>query len=412
MGAALWITLAGLAAFGLPACADDPSSDGGADAPTTEASTAAPDDTPALALTDMELDLESPIALTEVPGTTSVLIAERAGRVREAVVSEGGLELVDDPVIDITSEVGDAEGERGLLGIAVDPDGATLYASYTAAEDGASTLDAYPLGGSAGSLQASVDDRRELLSVQQPFPNHNGGHVEFGPDELIYLGLGDGGSSGDPEGRAQDRTTLLGKILRLDPHRDDEIAAADNPFESASADGEERPEIWLTGVRNPWGFSFDRATGDLWIADVGQDTYEEINVLRATGGGGGGGANLGWDLYEGDAAFDDADPAPGAASEGPFTEPIFTYGRDRGCSITGGVVYRGTAVPDLVGSYLFADYCIPGLRGLAGVADDSADPVELDLDQELTTIVGFGEDGGGEVYVLSIDSGVYRIEAP
>ncbi len=387
---------------------EDRSSSTTAPAPSSTAEVVESTDAPQVELVRTGVELHNPIALEVVPDSSSVLIATKQGLVHEAIATDGDLEVIDEPVLDLTGLVGEAEGEQGLLGLAVHPDGDRLYASYTASgDDGASRLDRYELTGTPGALTASLDSRVNLLDVEQPYENHNGGHVTFGPDGMLYLGLGDGGSGGDPEGNAQDRSSLLGKILRLDPDATgpDDVAAEGNPFRADGDDGSTgRPEIWLTGVRNPWRFGFDRATGDLWIADVGQDRFEEIHVLRAADGAGRG-ANLGWDLYEGNEPFDEPDPAPGAASAGPFAEPVFSYPRDEGCSITGGVVYRGTAVPELDGTYLFADHCTPGLRAIR-----VGDTVEsLRLGDDLDSAVSFSEDAEGEVYAVSLWSGIYRL---
>jgi glucose/arabinose dehydrogenase len=353
------------------------------------------------------LDVDAPTALVAVPGTTSLLVAERAGRIVEAV-PEGATGLrVAGTVLDLRDRVGSTSGERGLLGLAVAPDGEHVYVSYTGAASGESLLDEYPLGGDAGALDAPPDGRRNLLEVEQPFPNHNGGHVVVGPDDMLYLGLGDGGSGGDPGGRAQDPTTLLGKLVRLDPDGET-VVPSDNPFVGDDPLGA-RDEIYATGLRNPWRFSFDPTTGDLWVADVGQNRFEEINHVPAAEGqrsGAGAGANFGWDLFEGSEPFDDADPA-GAASEGRFVEPLLTYGRDRGCSITGGPVYRGSGIAGLDGAYLFSDFCAPGVRAL--LRDEADSLVERSLTDGPGGVVGFGEDAGGEVYVLSLDEGVSRL---
>ena len=399
---------ASLALLGAACSTGDRSSSTTASTPPSTAAVVESDTAPPVELVRTGVELHQPIALEVVPGTSSVLIATKQGLVHEAIAVDGDLEVIDEPVLDLTDLVGEAEGEQGLLGLAVHPDGDRIYASYTASGDGgASRLDRYELTGTPGSLAASIDSRVNLLDVEQPYENHNGGHVTFGPDGMLYLGLGDGGSGGDPEGNAQDRSSLLGKILRLDPDATgpDDVAADGNPFSLDGDDASEgRPEIWSTGARNPWRFSFDRMTGDLWIADVGQDRYEEIDLLPADEGAGRG-ANLGWDLYEGDEPFDEPDPAPGAASAGPFVQPVFTYARDEGCSITGGVVYRGSAIPELDGAYLFADHCTPGLRAIR-----VGDTVEsLRLGDDLESAVSFSEGADGEVYAISLWSGIFRL---
>lgn len=402
------LALTAAAALAMAGCADD---DPTASAPTgtspTTSAEGAGDEAsgaePQVQLVDTGLRVDEPIALVPAPEGAVLFVAARAGEVLAVEPGGDGLEPVGEPVIDLTELVGSTEGERGLLGLAVAPDGEHLYASYTAAEDGASQVDEFSLRDEDGSWVADPESRRNLVDVDQPFANHNGGHLEFGPDGMLYLGLGDGGSGGDPGGRAQDPTTLLGKMLRLDPTLDPPVPD-DNPFVGDDELGA-LDEIWATGLRNPWRFSFDPATGDLWIADVGQNTTEEVNQLRAADGGGRG-ANLGWDLFEGDEPFDDADPAPGAASEGPFVQPVFTYGRDQGCSVTGGVVYRGSALPQLDGAYLFGDLCTPGVQALrVGDAAGSVSGVSDGPGQ----VVGFGTDRDGEVYVLSLSEGVFQL---
>lgn len=389
-------------------CTDDgastsASSDGSASTTTTSTPTTVIDVEPVLVPTG--LDVDQPIALVAAPEGDVLFVAARAGQVLAVEPDGDRLEAAGEPVLDLTELVGSTEGERGLLGLAVAPDGEHLYASYTEASRGDSRVDEFELRADGDSWRADRDSRRTLVEVEQPFSNHNGGHIEFGPDGMLYLGLGDGGAADDPGGRAQDPSDLLGKMVRLDPEADPPIPA-DNPFVGDDA-LDARDEIWATGLRNPWRFTFDRETGDLWVADVGQNLFEEINRLRADEGNGKG-ANFGWDLFEGDQPFEAADPAPGAASEGPFVEPVFTYGRDRGCSVTGGVVYRGSELPDLVGTYLFADLCSAGVRGLVADGDGVAEAEVVDGPDQ---VVSFGQDRDGEVYVLSITEGISRLRA-
>jgi glucose/arabinose dehydrogenase len=237
-----------------------------------------------------------------------------------------------------------------------------------------------------------------VLLVEQPYTNHHGGHLLFGPDGYLYIGLGDGGSKGDPENRAQDEGTLLGKMLRIDVNRRDEGRAyaipPDNPW--AGKPGA-RPEIWAKGLRNPWRYSFDRETGDLWIADVGQDHWEEIDVQPAASRGG---ENYGWRLMEGSHCYEpkrDCD-------DGSLVKPIYEYSHFQGCSITGGALYRGRALPALCGRYLFADWC----EGKVWALDPATRSAEQILKgQRLGNITSFGEDLAGELYL--IDGGGGRI---
>ncbi len=369
---------------------------------------------PAIELVDTGLELDAPIAMAALPGSDLLLVAEREGVVRAVAPSGTGsdLEVVGDPVIDVRELVGSTDGERGLLGLATDASGDLVYLSYTEASEGASRVDEYRLDRPAeGAPRAVPSSRRELLAVPQPFSNHNGGHVALAPDGTLMLGLGDGGSADDPGGRAQDPDTLLGKMVRIDP-------AVDN-----SDGGNTGAEIHAIGVRNPWRFSFDRETDDLWVADVGQNRFEEVTVLArpadssadAPGSStvAGEGSNLGWDLFEGDEAFDGADPDQ-RTSDGPFADPIFTYDRDAGCSITGGVVYRGAEIPALDGWYLFGDFCDPAIprcaRPRTPPTPTSAFSA-VDLGVELGGTVSFAEDQQGEVYVLSLDGSVARLAA-
>lgn len=362
-------------------------------------------------LEKLDVDLDSPIAAIPGPTDDSMIVAERGGTVR-LLTFDGADASLSDPIVDISDEVS-TESERGLLGVALIPNSSRLFISYTSAGDGTSRLDAFDVEDSdAGHLKVDQDTRRNLLSVDQPFPNHNGGDIAIGSDGMLYMGLGDGGGAGDPHGNAQNRSTLLGKILRLDPEASgpDDLAASGNP--AFGPNGSES-EIWLTGVRNPWRFTFDSLTGDLWIGDVGQNKWEEIDLLTKASGLGKG-ANLGWDLFEGTEKFDESDPAPGAASDGPFVEPVYTYSHGPGCSITGGVVYRGEKIPTLQGTYLFSDYCDGTIRGLRtdGTAKEDSKFTAIDLGAKLSQVVSFATDAEGETYVLSLDQGMFRIVAP
>ncbi len=352
--------------------------------------------------------VDLPTALAVRPGSPDLYVAEQAGRVRRIDVTppprgstrSTRYELVRTPVLDLGDEMVD-DGERGLLGLAFSGDGRTLYVHYSARPDGGTLLVAYGMG---DDDRVELDSRRELLALDQPAPNHNGGQLAVGPDGYLYMGLGDGGGAGDPHGNAQDPDSLLGKILRIDPEAPGPGGApysspAGNPF----AVGGGRPEIWLYGVRNPWRFSFDRATGDLWVADVGQDRWEEIDLLPAAAGfDAGRGANLGWDRLEGTHRFEGSPP------EGAVP-PVFEYSHNEGCSVTGGYVYRGAEIPALVGAYVFGDYCAPGLRGI--VVRDGTTVAQGRWELGLEGVSSLGEGPDGELYVLSAGSGVARIVA-
>jgi len=351
--------------------------------------------------------LEEPIALAVRAGSPDLYIAEKAGRVRRVEVDEPtsagddpDRDLLRTPVLDLSNEVIN-DNEQGLLGLAFSSDGRRMYLDYTRQPDGATVVVEYELGDGTDLDESS---RRELLVVPQPFSNHNGGQLVIGPDGYLYIGLGDGGGSGDPEGHGQDPTTLLGSILRIDPEGAVDggppyAIPAGNPF----ADGEGGlPETWLYGVRNPWRFTFDRATGDLWVADVGQDAFEEIDRLPATSGfDAGRGDNLGWNEMEGTHPYDGGSNPPGGVL------PLHEYGRDLGCSITGGYVYRGNAIPALQGTYLYADYCSSGIRGLQTDQGQVIDERTWDL--PTAQAYSFGQDDDGELYVLLADGRLLRL---
>lgn len=338
-------------------------------------------------------ELDRPIALAVRPGAGDLWVAERDGRVRT---------LAGDLVLDITDLVG-TEGEGGLLGLTFLADGDRMVVSYTDRR-GDSVVADYRLVGD----EADPATERVLLRVDQPYSNHNGGQVTLGPDGYLYIGLGDGGSGGDPQGNGQDTTTLLGSILRIDPGQQSGESAYDVPPDNPFADGAEgRPEIWLWGVRNPWRFSFDRANGDLWIGDVGQNAIEEIDHLPADGGPAGRGLNLGWRVYEGNEVFD-----PEAAPPADAVFPIFTYTHDQGrCSVTGGHVYRGAAIPDLDGVYVFGDYCSGELLGLQEVTEGVL-VSNLVTDRSAGNLISFGEDADGELHILAADGSIYRLDGP
>ena len=328
--------------------------------------------------------LDEPIALAVRPGDDALYIAERSGFVR--VVRDG--EVDRSPLLDISGEISTG-GERGLLGIAFSQDGDELYVSYTN-DSGDSRVDAYPFDNGA----LDVADRRELLGVEQPFPNHNGGNVVVGRDGMLYVGLGDGGAGGDPHANGQDPGTLLGKMLRLDPA--DGAAPPDNPFVDRD---EVRPEIFALGLRNPWRFSFDRQTGDLWIGDVGQNSIEEVSVTRA---GQSAGRNFGWNVFEGSQPYKGNKPPPGNVF------PVIEYPTgEQGCAVTGGYVYRGSAIPELRGAYLYSDYCGGFVRAARVEGTKVTDEADLGLPVE--QVASFGEDGEGELYVLSLDGRVDKI---
>ena len=329
--------------------------------------------------------MDSPIAGAVGPDGT-LYLAERAGTVHP-VTAEG----VGDPVVDVSGTT-TVDSERGLLGIAFSADGQEFYASYTDAA-GDSVLAAYPVDGD-GRLDG--DTQRTVMTVGQPRANHNGGDVRVGPDGMVFWALGDGGGGGDPEEAGQDLTTRLGALLRIDPQATDPYGVpADNPFVDRD---DARPEIWAYGLRNPWRFAFDHDAEDLWIADVGQNTREEINRVPADLAG----ANYGWNLMEGTLSFAGDEPDD-------HVPPVHEYDTTRSrCAITGGVVYRGARIPELAGAYLFSDYCEGDIRAI--VVDDDGQVVdEVNLVASDGSIVAFVEATDGEVYALDLDGAVSRI---
>ncbi len=340
-------------------------------------------------------EFDQPLAIVGRAGHEALYIAERAGRVR--VLS--GTEILQSSLVDISDET-TTEGERGLLGITFSPDGNKLYISFTD-ERGDSRLDEFTMG--PGISDIDLGSRRTLLKVNQPFQNHNGGYVTFGPDAMLYWGLGDGGSSGDPDERAQDLTNLLGKILRIDPSPQGSAPysiPADNPFLNTTKYQNSRPEIWTYGLRNPWRFSFDRANGDLWVADVGQDAIEEVNWIKS---GEIAGTNFGWDFLEGTRRFEGSAP-------GGLTGPVYEYGRSVGRSITGGFVYRGTKIAGLQGRYIFGDLITARLWALEPDQNKKIQRRDLGVGVGEGTLVSFGEDLAGDLYVVSIGGSVFRLD--
>jgi glucose/arabinose dehydrogenase len=332
--------------------------------------------------------VEQPVAMAVRPGDDNTLyLVEQVGRVR--AVRDGRLDPT--PVVDISEEV-TSGGEQGLLGLAFSPDGRYLYLAYTD-RDGDHQISEFTMDGQ----RADRDSERSLLHFDDPFANHNGGQLAFGPDRRLYIAFGDGGSGGDPLGNGQSLGTLFGKILRIDPRpaggRPYGIPS-DNPF--VDRDGA-RPEIWDYGLRNPWRFSFDAATGDLWIGDVGQNTYEEVDHEPA----GEGGRNYGWNRREGLHAFNGGDKPEGAV------DPVIEYGRDSGCTVIGGFVYRGRRIPGLQGAYLYGDYCSGWVRAARAPGGRIAE--ERDLDLQVPGLSSFGADAAGELYALSLNGDVYRI---
>jgi glucose/arabinose dehydrogenase len=338
----------------------------------------------------------APLYLTHAgDGSERMFVVEKRGTI--AILHDG--RRVERPFLDITNLVGSDASEQGLLSVAFHPRytaNGHFFVNYTD-RAGDTVIARYAV--SSDPDQADPDSALTLLTIDQPAANHNGGLVMFGPDSYLYIGMGDGGRAGDPWGNAQNPQALLGKLLRIDVDNGDPYGIPqDNPF----ADGQAgRPEVWALGLRNPWRFSFDRAGGALWVADVGQNAYEEINLQQP----GQGGLNYGWNITEGLHCFRGA-----SCDTAAFLEPVAEYSHDQGCSVTGGYVYRGKSFPQLAGAYFFGDYCsglLWSLTGQPGAAWSRSAPLETDL-----RISSFGEDEAGELYLLSIGEGrVYQIVA-
>lgn len=347
-------------------------------------------------LQEVATGLSVPLYLTAPAGDARLFIVEKTGGIR--IVKDGA--LLPDPFLDLSAKVSSGS-EQGLLGLAFDPEYAT---------NGRFVVHYTDLAGNTvlSRFQVSVDpDRADpaseqlILAAIQPASNHNGGQVSFGPDGFLYLGLGDGGSSGDPEGRGQGLSDLLGSILRVDVRTGDPYTVpADNPFTGNPA---ARPEVWSYGLRNPWRFSFDRGNGDLYIADVGQNQVEEIDVSTSADGGGRG-VNYGWSIMEGSRCFRGS-----ACDQTGLTLPVLEYTHQEGCSVTGGYVYRGSAIPELQGHYFYADFCEGWVRSFRYSAGTVTDETSWPTLRPGGPIVSFGEDSNGELYMLQAGGGVFRI---
>ena len=304
--------------------------------------------------------------------------------------------MLNDPFLDIGARVRSSGGEQGLLSLAFAPDYAAsglFYVWYTD-QSGDMTLSRFSVSGNPDLADAGSEEK--LLVVPQPFSNHNGGRLQFGPDGMLYLGTGDGGSANAPQGNGQALDTLLGKIIRIDvnPTFNPYGIPPDNPFIS---DGNALDEIWAYGLRNPWRMSFDRMTGDLFIADVGQGTVEEIDHQPAASTGG---ENYGWNTMEGNICFSMAQ-----CDQAGLTLPVTQYNHSQGCSVTGGEVYRGAAYPGLAGIYLYGDFCSGRIWGLSRNGNDWQNEELADTSFSIMT---FGEGEDGSIY-LSDGSGVFLL---
>ncbi len=343
---------------------------------------------PVLTLTELAR-LDAPIDTTVLADGT-VLVAERAGIVRVLLGSVDATASAPAPgrvLVDVTERT-TTDGERGLLAIAVAPHGRELFVSMTD-RDGDTLIEAYPLQG-----DRITGAPRTIYALPQPRANHNGGAILFAPDGMLLVGLGDGGGAGDPQGAGQDLSTPLGAVLRLDVSGTTTVAPADNPFVDRVGAA---PEIAAYGLRNPWRMSIDAARDELWIADVGQSSREEINRVALDTFLG---ANFGWALREGSVRFLGDEPADHVA-------PLHDYEHRPGCSVSGGHVYRGSALPELVGAYVFSDFCDGEIRALFDGGDGTVVSRALGVTGE--RVVGFGADADGELLVLELSGRVLRL---
>jgi len=360
----------------------------------TTASAALASELPPIGLVPVATGLDSPVYVTD-PGDGRLFVVEQAGRI---VIAENGM-VREAPFLDLRSAVSFG-GEQGLVGLAFDPayaDNGYFYVNYINLS-GDTVVSRFSV--SSDPNVANPSSEEPVLGIGQPFPTHNGGHLAFGPDGMLYISSGDGGSAGDPLNSGQTLTTLLGKILRIDVTTLPYSIPPSNPFfEHPTA----RSEIWAYGLRNPWRFSFDRATGDLFIGDVGQNRFEEIDFQAATSAGG---ENYGWRRMEGSRCFN---PSSGCADES-FVLPILEYDHSIGCSVSGGYVYRGAALPQLDGVYIFGDFCYGTLWGARPNGDGTW--TSHVLLQTGLVISSFGEDSAGNVYLVDYDGSIFRIDGP
>lgn len=378
-------TFAGLSAILLllAACADGNS---GTDAPLPIGGTT-------IRLEEVARGLSSPVHLSAPSGDARLFVVEQRGRIR---IIENGV-LRPEPFLDIVDRVGSG-GERGLLSVAFHPEYASngfLYVNYTD-RGGNTRIERYRVSGDRNRVDPS--SAHLVLAAQQPYSNHNGGHILFGPDGMLYIAMGDGGSGGDPQGHGQNRATILGDLLRIDVDRGEPYSIPPtNPFANQAG---VRGEIWAWGLRNPWRIAFDRTSGLLYVADVGQGEREEINAVPAAQGG----LNFGWNIMEGSRCY-----RTSSCDSSGLILPIEEYDHSEGCSITGGLVYRGARIPALAGHYFYADYCEGWIRSFRYSNGRVLDAREWVAPGQLHLVTSFGEDSAGELYVLSGEGVVYRL---
>ena len=344
-----------------------------------------------LAVEEVATGLSRPLHLTSPAGDPRLFVVEQGGTVR--VIAEDGT-LRDDPYLDLTNRVS-SDGEQGLLSLVFHPDftdNGRFFVNFTHTS-GDTRVEEFDVDPAANALSQTQGD--SVLAVDQPASNHNGGLLKFGPDGMLWIGLGDGGGGGDPGGNGQDPTTLLGSMLRVDVDGGSPYAVpSDNPFVGESG----RDEVFAYGLRNPWRFAFDGSRGLLYVADVGQSAWEEVSVIPADSAG----VNFGWNVMEGAHCYD----ADSCDTSGLLL-PAVEYPTSDGCAIIGGEVYRGDAIPELRGHYFYADFCSLRLRSFRYREGEEQQPVSWDVGS-LGRPLGFGRDGDGELYLLMEGGSVYR----
>ena len=356
-----------------------------------------PEATLPVALEPVASGLSFPLYLTAPAGDARLFIVEKGGAIR--IVKDGV--LLPTPFLSLAGRVSTGS-EQGLLGVAFDP----AYASngrfvihYTDLA-GNTAVSLFRVSATDADL-ADPASETVLLTAEQPFTNHNGGQILFGPDGMLYIGLGDGGAGGDPGGRGQSLADLLGGILRVDVGSGTGYTVPpDNPFVGQAG---ARPEIWSYGLRNPWRFTFDPFTGDLYVADVGESAWEEVDVVTQAGGAGRG-LNFGWNVTEGNHCY-----ASARCDRAGLTPPVLEYSHDEGCSISGGYVYRGAAIPALQGHYFYADYCRGWVRSFRFQDGQALESQQWSALAPGGSIPSFGQDAAGELYILTAEGGVFRI---
>jgi glucose/arabinose dehydrogenase len=374
-------------------CGDD--DNGGTTQPTTTTASGATSATGVKLAPIADADFGEPVYVTQPPGnSTDLYVVDRTG---EVDIVRDGKELPT-PFLDISPKVS-TDVEQGFLSIAFAPDyqsSGIFYAYYTG-QDGNENVVEFKRSADSPDV-ADPGSEREVLKMADYAANHNGGLLLFGTDGHMYIGTGDGGGAGDPERNGQNLGSLLGKILRIDPAQSGNepyTVPAENPFAGRAG---ARPEIYSYGLRNPWRFSFDSATNALYIGDVGQDNWEEVDAVPS---GKGAGANFGWSAFEGDAPFNSGQSAPGAI------KPLLVYSHDEGCSINGGYVVHDPALPSLAGRYLYSDFCSGDIRSFKLEGTKAAGDKSTGLQTQSPT--SFGTDNAGHIYVTSLNGPVFQI---